>query len=338
MAARLDEIARQAGVSKATVSRVLNERPGVSVRARTAVMAAIEALGYERPSTMRPRSFGLVGLIVPELQNPIFPLYAEVIETNLARHGFTAMLGTMTPEGSGEDEYVGMLLDRKVSGIVFVSGLHADTRIDRSRYDDLARQRVPFVLVNGQVPGLGVPSLSSDDALAARLAVQHLAGLGHRRVGFLSGPERYSTVQRRLAGFRLAMRRLGGPGTSDLIELASFDVAGGQSAAARLLERGATALVCGSDLMALGAIRAVRRRGLRVPEDVSVVGADDSLLMSFTDPALTTVRQPVLAIGAAAARALADQVKGRGDGGGEQLFDPELVIRDSTGPCHPGSR
>ncbi|WP_455432374.1 substrate-binding domain-containing protein [Thermocatellispora tengchongensis] len=246
------------------------------------------------------------------------------------------MLGTLTPEGSGEDEYVGMLLDRKVSGIVFVSGLHADTRIDRSRYDDLERQGVPFVLVNGQVPGLRAPSLSCDDALAGRLAVQHLIRLGHRRIGFLSGPDRYSTVQRRLAGFRLTMRQLAGPGTGELIELASFDIPGGQSAATRLLERGATALVCGSDLMALGAIRAARRQGLRVPEDVSVVGADDSLLMPFTDPALTTVRQPVLAIGAAAARALAELVKGRANHGGERLFDPELVIRASTGPCPPG--
>jgi len=336
MAARLDEIAKQAGVSKSTVSRVLNERPGVSARARMAVLAAIESLGYERPSVLRPRSFGLVGLIVPELQNPIFPIYAEVIESNLARQGFTTVLGTMTPEGSGEDEYVGMLLDRKVSGIVFVSGLHADTLVDRSRYDDLARQGVPFVLVNGAVPGLAVPSLSCDDALAGQLAVQHLAGLGHRRIGFISGPDRYTPVQRRLAGFRLAMHRHVGPGTADLIELTSFDIAGGQAAATRLLDRGATALVCGNDLMALGAIRAVRRHGLRVPEDVSVIGADDSPLMAYTDPALTTVRHPVLAIGAAAARALADRIKGRAHSTGEQLFDPELVIRASTGPCPDG--
>lgn len=331
--ARLDDIARHAGVSKATVSRVLNERPGVSARARKAVITALDVLGYERPSALRPRSSGLVGLIVAELQNPVFPLFAQVIEGNLARHGYTAVLCTMTPEGAGEDEYVGMLLDRGVSGIIFVSGLHADSTIDRSRYEDLRRQRMPIVFVNGELPGLPVPTLSCDDRLAGRMAARHLVDLGHRRIGFLSGPARYSPVRRRLAGFGQAVREFVGPGADDLIELATFDVTGGQTAANLLLERGATALVCGSDLMALGAIRSARRRGLRVPEDVSVIGADDSLLMSFTDPPLTTVRQPVLAIGVATVRALIDEIRGRGGRAGEQLFEPELVLRASTAAC-----
>nr|BFE77849.1 hypothetical protein GCM10020093_004500 [Planobispora longispora] len=105
---------------------------------------------------------------------------------------------------------------------------------------------------------------------------------------------------------------------------------GGQTAASLLVERGATALVCGSDLMALGAVRAVRRLGLRVPEDVSIVGADDSPLMPFTDPPLTTVRQPVLAMGVAAVRALLDEIKGRPAKAAEYLFAPELVVRGST--------
>ncbi|WP_214105678.1 LacI family DNA-binding transcriptional regulator [Acrocarpospora catenulata] len=330
-AARLDDIARHAGVSKATVSRVLNERPGVSAKARRAVITALDVLGYERPSALRPRSSGLVGLIVAELQNPVFPLFAQVIEGSLARHGYTAVLGTMTPEGAGEDEYVGMLLDRGVSGIIFVSGLHADTTIDRSRYEDLKRQRMPIVFVNGDLPGLAIPTLSCDDAIAGRIAVRHLIELGHRRIGFLSGPANYSPVRRRLAGFRQAMREAFGPGAGELVELTTFDVNGGQSAANLLLEQGVTALVCGSDLMALGAIRAARRRGLRVPADVSVIGADDSLLMSFTDPPLTTVRQPVLAIGVAAVRALIDEIRGKGAKPAEHLFEPELVLRASTG-------
>ncbi|GII00331.1 LacI family DNA-binding transcriptional regulator [Planobispora takensis] len=330
MAARLDEIARQAGVSKATVSRVLNERPGVSPRARNAVLTAMGVLGYERPSGLRPRSSGLVGLITAELQNPVFPFFAQVIETALARHGYTAVLCTQTPEGAGEDEYVGMLLDRDVSGIVFVSGLHADTTIESSRYRDLRRQRLPIVFVNGDIPGLGVTCVSCDDVAAGHTAALHLIGLGHRRIGFVGGPLRYSTSRRRLAGFRAAMGELGDPAGEELVELAPFDVEGGQMAASLLVDRGATALVCGSDLMALGAVRAVRRRGLRVPEDVSVVGADDSPLMPFTDPPLTTVRQPVQAMGVAAVRALLDEIKGRPAKAAEYLFAPELVVRGST--------
>ncbi len=334
MASRLEDIARQAGVSKATVSRVLNEQPGVSPATRRAVMTALAVLGYDRPSRLRPRSSGLIGLIVAELQNPVFPAFAQVIETALSRHGYTAVLCTQTPEGAGEDEYVGMLLDRGVSGIIFVSGLHADLTIDRSRYEDLRRQKLPMVFVNGYLPGLGITTLSCDDVAAGRIATGHLAGLGHRRIGFISGPARYSTVQRRLAGYRATMRELLGSSPDDLIELAPFDVEGGHTAAAALLAQGATALVCGSDMMALGAIRAARRAGLRVPEDVSVVGADDSPLMTFTDPPLTTVRQPAQNIGRAAVRTITDEIKGLVSKPAEYLFEPELVVRSSTRVRH----
>src|SRR6476659_526971 len=132
--ARLADLARQAGVSEATVSRVLNDRPGVSADTRQGVLTALDVLGYERPERLRKRSAGLVGLVTPELENPIFPLFAQVIESALARHGYTPVLCTQTPGGVTEDEYIEMLLDRAVAGIIFVSGLHADTTADHDRY------------------------------------------------------------------------------------------------------------------------------------------------------------------------------------------------------------
>src|SRR3712207_5805286 len=128
--ARLADIARQAGVSEATVSRVLNDKPGVSDDTRQSVITALDVLGYERPDRLRKRSAGLVGLITPELDNPIFPIFAQVMESALAQRGFTPVLCTHTFGGIPEDEYVEMLLDRQVSGIIFVSGLHADTSAD----------------------------------------------------------------------------------------------------------------------------------------------------------------------------------------------------------------
>ena len=150
MRARLSDIAQQAEVSEATVSRVLNDRPGVAPETRQAVLTALDVLGYERPARLRKRSAGLVGLVVPELDNPIFPAFAQVIESALAQSGYTPVLCTQTPGGVTEDEYVEMLLDRQVSGIVFVSGLHADTdrrprplpRADRPAAADRADQRV----------------------------------------------------------------------------------------------------------------------------------------------------------------------------------------------------
>jgi len=333
MRARLSDIALQAQVSEATVSRVLNAKPGVSPETREAVLAALDALGLERPSKLRRRSAGLVGLVVPELNNPIFPAFAQTIESALAQCGYTPVLCTQTPGGVTEDEYVEMLLDRQVNGIVFVSGLHADATGDHERYRRLVGRALPIVLVNGYVPGLPAPFVSPDEQAAAEIAVSYLVSLGHRRIGLVNGPDRFLPVRRRIAGYRAAMRTLVGATDEELdglVALSLFGVEGGEAAAARLLDAGVTGIVCGSDMMALGAIRSARRRGLRVPEDVSVVGYDGAPLMAFTDPPLTTVRQPVEAMAAAAVRALVDEIEGHPAPHSEYLFRPELVVRAST--------
>ncbi|MFM9370885.1 LacI family DNA-binding transcriptional regulator [Streptomyces sp. Da 82-17] len=334
MTARLVDIAAQAGVSEATVSRVLNGKPGVAASTRESVLAALDVLGYERPVRLRRRSEGLVGLITPELDNPIFPAFAQVVAQDLTRRGYTPVLATQTPGGSTEDDLTEMLVERGVSGIVFVSGLHADTTADTGRYEVLRAKGVPFVLVNGHAPGVAAPFVSTDDRAAARLAVGHLAALGHTRIGLAVGPRRFVPVIRKIEGFRQALyEHLGVPeaGATELVQHSLFTLEGGQAAAATLLARGCTGIVCASDMMALGAIRAAREAGLRVPDDVSVVGFDDSPLIAFTDPPLTTVRQPVHAMGQAAVRALLEEVAGTPAPHDEFLFLPELVVRGSTG-------
>ncbi len=333
MSARLSDIAAQAQVSEATVSRVLNDKPGVSPETRQAVLTALDVLGYERPARLRKRSAGLVGLVVPELDNPIFPAFAQIIESVLAQAGYTPVLCTQTAGGVTEDEYVEMLLDRQVSGIVFVSGLHADTTADPDRYRKLIARRLPIVLINGFVSGIEAPFVSCDDRAAGELAVSHLVALGHRRIGLISGPARFLPVQRKLAGFRATMSRLLDMSEKDLeasVALSLFGVEGGVAAASRLLDAGVTGIVCGSDLMALGAIREARSRGLHVPGDVSVVGYDDSPLVAFTDPPLTTVRQPVRPMAVAAVQALIDEINGHAAPHSEYVFRPELVVRGST--------
>ncbi len=338
MRARLADIASHAGVSEATVSRVLNGKPGVADSTRQVVLTALDVLGYERPSRLRKKSAGLVGLIVPELENPIFPAFAQVIETALAQHAYTPVLCTQTPGGVHEDDYTTMLIERGVSGIVFVSGLHADTTASTDRYTALRDRGLPIVLVNGYAEGIDAPFVSNDDVASMDLAVGHLASLGHTRIGLALGPARFVPVARKVTGFTSAMRtRLGTEVVDALIEYSLFSVEGGAAAAQRLLDRGCTAIICGSDLMALGAIRAVRERGLSVPDDVSVVGYDDSMLIAFTDPPLTTVRQAVQSMGAAAVRALLDEIDGTPAPRAEYVFRPELVVRGSTGAAPTGA-
>lgn len=340
MTARLADIAAQAGVSEATVSRVLNGKPGVSAGTRQSVLTALDLLGYERPVRLRQRSEGLVGLITPELENPIFPAFAQVIGQALTRQGYTPVLATQTPGGSTEDELVEMLVERGVAGIIFVSGLHADSTADMGRYERLHGQGVPFALINGFTDKVKAPFISPDDRGAMRLAVTHLAALGHERIGLAVGPRRYVPVRRKIEGFVRSMGEVLGLAAEQaegLIQHSLFTLEGGQAAASALLDSGCTAIVTASDMMALGAIRAARQHGLTVPGDVSVVGFDDSPLIAFTDPPLTTIRQPVTAMGQAAVRALLEEIGGTPAPHSEFVFLPELVVRGSTA-SGPGSQ
>lgn len=337
MSTRLADIARQAGVSEATASRVLNGKSGVAPATRQAVHTAMDELGYDRPTRSRQHSSGLIGLSLPELDNPIFPIFAQVIERTLAMHGYTAVLSTHTPGGQTEDEFVEALCQRGVSGIVFVSGLHADTTARRDRYTRLVDRGTPVVFLNGYTPEVRAPFFSTDDWVSVELAVGHLRELGHERIGLAVGPGRYVPAKRKTEEFRRVMASvLGSADDADKLVVQSlYSVEGGHSAAEALLDAGCTAVVCGGDLMALGAIRAARKRGLAVPKDFSVVGYDDSPLVAFTDPPLTTVRQPVPAMATEAVRTLLDHVRGIDPPVGEYLFTPELLVRGSTAACPP---
>ncbi|MGX7828583.1 LacI family DNA-binding transcriptional regulator [Actinokineospora sp. 24-640] len=332
--ARLADIAAQAGVSEATVSRVLNGKAGVSTTTRQAVLAALDLLGYERPARLQARSAGLIGLITPELGNPIFPAFAQVMVQALTREGYTPVLCTQNPGGATEDELTETLVERGVSGIIYVSGLHADSSADMDRYVKLAGRGVPFVMVNGYTERVSAPFVSTDDRAAMRLAVGHLVELGHERIGLAVGPRRFVPVLRKIEGFVNHVRTtlpMSAEEAEGLVQHSLFTVEGGQAAANALMDKGCTAIVCGSDLMAFGAIRAVRQRGLSVPREISVVGFDDSPLIVFADPPLTTLRQPVEAMGQAAVRALLEEITGNPTPHAEYVFLPELVVRGSTG-------
>jgi DNA-binding LacI/PurR family transcriptional regulator len=287
MTRRLAEVARKVGVSEATVSRVLNGKPGVAEPTRQAVLTALDVLGYERPSKLRGERARLVGLVLPELQNPIFPAFAEVMGVGLAQRGFTAVLCTQTEGGVSEAEYVELLIQQQVSGVVFAGGLYAQEDAPHGHYARLAeRDHIP-----------------SRRKVAAAEGVAAKAGI---------------------------------PLGSDRIARAWYSIEAAQAGAARLIQAGVTGIVCASDLMALGAIRAARRAGRSVPGDISVIGFDDSFLMNSTDPALTTVRQPIEPMARMVIELLARQVAGTPIQHEELLFEPELVVRASTGPVRSG--
>ncbi|MER6327695.1 LacI family DNA-binding transcriptional regulator, partial [Streptomyces coelicoflavus] len=248
MTRRLAQVAKKVGVSEATVSRVLNGKPGVSAATRQSVLSALDVLGYERPTQLRGERARLVGLVLPELQNPIFPAFAEVIGGALAQQGLTPVLCTQTKGGVSEADYVELLLQQQVSGVVFAGGgLFAQADAPHDHYRLLAERNIPVVLVNASIPDLGFPCIACDDAVAVGQSWRHLTSLGHERIGLVLGPSDHIPSRRKLTAAREAAQASDGVLPDTHVERAMFSLEGGQAAATRLLERGVTGIICASD-------------------------------------------------------------------------------------------
>lgn len=333
MTKKISDVAQFAGVSVATVRRVLNDKPGISPATRASVLTALDVFGLERPTRLRAENEpgGLVGLVVPDLQNPIFPAMVEALSIGLGKLGLMPVLCTRTADGVSEANYIELLLRRDVAGIVFIGASYADAGPEHGR--ELREQKIPLVLLNAADENDGIPRVSVDDAAAADQAIAHLTSLGHERIGLILGPAGHVPSARKLGAYVRWQESVGGEQSwRDLVVHANFSMEGGNAAAARLIAEGVTGLVCASDALALGALRAARRHGLTVPGELSVVGFDDSAYMVAVEPPLTTVRQPVRALGAAVIRLLNAQITGHPVTGDEMLFEPELIVRGSTGP------
>ena len=184
------------------MSRVLNGKAGVSESTRQPVLVALDVLGYERPTQLRGDRGRLVGLILPELQNPIFPAFADVVGSALAQGGYTPVLCTLTAGGISEAEYIDLLLQHQVSGVIFVGGLYTQADAPHEHYARLRELRMPTVFVSAPWTDLGFPCVSCDDAVAAEQAMGHLISLGHTRIGLLLGPSDHVPSRRKLAAAR----------------------------------------------------------------------------------------------------------------------------------------
>ena len=325
------DIAVHAGVSTATVSRVFNGVGQVSDETRRKVLTAIDELGYDRPTPERTPDTPTIGVIVPELTNPIFAAFAHHLQEEVARAGGIAMIRSQTPGATSEFDHLSSLLEHRASGLIFVSGRHADLLADLGPYHEVVARSIPLVTINGTRAEIPAPDFSTDDTLGIRAAVTHLHELGHSRIALLTGRTHIVPALRKAEAFTQVMEELVGD-HSPIIEETFYTYEAAAAHTNGLIERGVTAIVTGSDLQALGAIRTITSLGLSVPEDISVIGFDDSFLMSHLSPGLTTVHQPVPAIVAAAVRnlfealATPDYTPEHAD----YVFSPDLVVRVTT--------
>jgi DNA-binding LacI/PurR family transcriptional regulator len=329
----LRDVAELAGVSLATASRVASGAGGVRVETRQRVEQAMRELLY------LPRrnggAGGAIGLLLPELGNPIFPALAQAMEARASALGLACILCNTQESATAEAGYVHMLLERGVDGMIFISSEIADLAADHSHYARLLGEGARLVFVNGSSDRLDIPSVGVDERAAGVLATQHLVELGHRRIGFVAGPPHFLPTQEKAAGRRAALATAGLEGDG-LVAHGEFGVDGGRETLRQLLRRPArerpTAVICSSDLMAIGALKEATEQGLQVPEDLSIVGFDGIEATSWTRPTLTTLEQPIVEIAQTAVNAL----HSLGDDPAKPLpsyvFKPRLRTGGSTAP------
>jgi LacI family transcriptional regulator len=326
-------VADSAGVHPATASRALNPGTRRLVNAETAerVSQVADALGY-RPNpiarSLKTARSGSVGLVIPDLTNPLFPPIVRGIEDVLGPAGYNAWIVNTDNDPDRELAQIDSLRGRHVEGLIV-----ATARLEHPFLEGLVAAGLPLILVNRRMARGDVPSVTADDAAGVALAVRHLVELGHRRIAHLAGPQDTSTGRTRARAYRQALQDHGLPDDPRLtVECASWTEAAGARALRELLDAGAaiTAVLAGNDLIALGCYDTLAERGARCPADLSVVGFNDMPYADKLNPPLTTVRIPHYAIGVEAAQLLLDRLRDPQRHTRSVLLPLTLVVRGST--------
>ncbi|MEU6499815.1 LacI family DNA-binding transcriptional regulator [Streptomyces californicus] len=334
--AGIKDVAAEAGVSVATVSRVLNGHPSVSQEARTRVLAAVDALGY-RPNavarSLRTAQTRTLGLVISDVLNPYFTELARFVEEEARALGYSVIIGNADERPDLQDHHVRTLIDRRIDGLL-VSPADGGTPLLR----DVALSGTPMVFVDRWIPGIDVPVVRADGTGAVRDLVAHLHGLGHRRLAIIAGPAATTTGDERVEAFRGALRDHGLALPDAYIGQGDFQAASGRRATEGFLELAEPPEVvfAADNLMALGALDAIRARGLRVPDDIALAAFDDIPWFVHTGPPITAVAQPTADLARAAVRALADRIEGRTPQ--SVTLPARLVVRRSCGEAAPNER
>lgn len=331
MTPTLEEVAQIAGVSRSTVSRVINNHPNVRAETRERVWQAIQECGYQPHAVARSlvtNRTRIVGMVIPEtvttlFTDPFFPLLLQGATEACNTHHYQLLLSLFNDPAGQEKTYQRVMRSGYVDGVIVASASLQDPVIP-----SLLRDGIPFVSV-GRHPDEQINYVDVDNVNGARMAVEHLIQLGHRRIGTITGPLDMTSGQDRLQGYRQALAAHNLPIEEELIVEGDFREGGGVTGMQRLLSASPSAVFVASDIMALGALKALREENLRVPQDISLVGFDDIPLASALEPPLTTVRQPVRRMGTLAVEMLLDLIEHPGAGPRRIVLPTQLVIRKS---------
>ena len=323
-------IAKEAGVSVPTVSRVVNGRSDVSPQTRARVEEILRRHGYRRRNARRRGPAGLIDLVFNDLDSPWAVEIIRGVEDVAHATGVGTVISAIHRRSSSTQQWLQNLRARATDGVILVL-----TDLPLPIHEELRRLGVPVVVVDPVgVPAMDVPTIGATNWTGGMQATEHLIALGHRRIGFIAGPPRLLCSRARLDGYRAALEAAGLDVDRELLRQGDFYHESGFAGGASLLDadQPPTAIFASSDQMALGVHEAVRHRGLRVPDDVSVVGFDDLPEVRWSSPPLTTVRQPLSEMGQLAARTVLRLAAGERVESPRVELATDLVVRDSTAP------
>lgn len=331
MPVTIREVADAAGVSIATVSRVLNHKAHpVGDATRRRILSLAEEMGY-RPNqaarSLRTERSSTIGIVTDNIDSPHTTAMIRGIQDRAKQNGYICVVISAEWDPQIEREAIRDLASRSIDGIIFAETWH------RSAIEILALSDKPFVFVHRQFAAEHPHSVSPDEVYGARLATGHLIRLEHRRIGYINGPVEYYASADRLSGYRMELEENGIAFDDALVRDGDWQVKSGYDAALELLDAAPrpTAIFAGNDLMAAGAMYAITDTGLRVPQDIAVVGYDNREIARIFRPAMTTVTLPLNAMGQASAQMLLDLLQGERDAQAEVKIRGELIIRESCG-------
>jgi DNA-binding LacI/PurR family transcriptional regulator len=329
---RIKDVAKEAGVSTATVSHVINETKFVSNETRTRVLEAINKLNYYPNAHARSLASGrsnIIGLLISDISNPFFPELVKSIEAAAFEQGYSLMLFNTNYDAGRAADYVRRLIEHKVAGVALMTA-----ELEPSLIEELSNKQVKVVFNDIGVVGENMSNIAIDFSTGIDEAVRHLVSLGHERIAHIAGTSRVKTGIIRREAFINSMKKHLPEQTEHLIFEGDFRFESGRSAASEILrlEELPTALVVANDLMALGAMQELKANGIRIPQDISIVGFDDIAFTSLSDPPLTTVCSPRVEIGRRAVEALLMTIKIPHQRGMEIRIPTYLIIRESTAP------
>ncbi|ABG03799.1 transcriptional regulator, LacI family [Rubrobacter xylanophilus DSM 9941] len=323
---KMRDVARRAGVSPATVSRVLNGVPTVGEEHRRRVLRAIEELGY-RPnrlaSNLRRQKAEMIGVVVSDIENPHFTGMVRAVEDAAYRKGYRVLLCNTDETPQKQRSYLEVLAAERVLGVILSPSDPEDEEIG-----ELLDLGIPVVAFDRTVADPRADAVVVDNVGGVRAATRRLVAAGHERIGFVGGSEGIETGSGRLAGYREAMLEAG---LEPRVAHGGFRIEGGWEATRRLLSEGLTALVVGNNLMTIGALRALREMGLRVPRDLALVAVDDPFWAELVEPPLTTLAQPVREMAGCAMRMMLERISGERSEPRREVFEFELRVRGSCG-------